>query len=69
MNLLIECRLGKSQVGVSRGVYEKLVVLRKVALLGIVLPLFLGILLINLLARDLDLGSLRGLNQKEDIVF
>lgn len=27
MNLLIECWLGKSQVGVSRGVYEKLVVL------------------------------------------
>ena len=69
MNLLIECWLGKPQVGVSRGVYKKLVVLREVALLGVVLPLFLGILLVNLLTWDLDLGTLRGLYQKEDIVI
>ena len=68
MNLLIGCWLLKPNVGVGRGVDKKLVVLRDVALLGSILPLFLGILLVNLLARDLDLSSLWGLDQKEDIL-
>lgn len=65
MDLLVRSGLLISQVRVSWGVYEQLVVPREVALLRIVLTFVLSIFsLIYLLAWNLDFGPLRSLNQK-----
>ena len=65
MDLLVCSGLLISQVRVSWGVYEQLVVPREVALLRIVLTFVLSIFsLIYLLAWNLDFSPLRSLNQK-----
>lgn len=65
MDLLVRSGLLISQVRVSWGVYEQLVVPREVALLRIVLTFVLSIFsLIYLLAWNLDFSPLRSLNQK-----
>jgi len=70
MNLLVESRLRIPQMRMIRSIYKQLIVPREVALLRVVLPFFcIGVMLINLLARNLNLSSLRSLDQKQNVII